>query len=76
MSDAAAPSPRNGRLALILVGVFALMVGAAFAAVPLYKMFCQATGFDGTIRKAQIAPTTVLTKTVDVRFDTNVRGLP
>ena len=76
MTDAPAPSPRNGRLALILVGVFVLMVGAAFAAVPLYKMFCQATGFDGTIRKAQAAPTTVLSKTVDVRFDTNVRGLP
>ena len=32
------------------------MVGAAFAAVPLYRAFCQVTGFDGTVRKAEAAP--------------------
>jgi cytochrome c oxidase assembly protein subunit 11 len=77
----AAPSERpqaarNARLAVILAGVFVLMVGAAFAAVPLYKMFCQATGFDGTIRKAEVAPSVVLNRTLDIRFDANVRGLP
>ena len=52
------------------------MTGAAFAAVPLYRMFCQATGFDGTVRKADKAPDVQLDQTVLIRFDTNVRGLP
>jgi cytochrome c oxidase assembly protein subunit 11 len=51
--------------------VFA-MVGAAYAAVPLYRMFCEATGFDGTPRRAQRAPDQVLEKAVTVRFDGNV----
>ncbi|MBU1385852.1 MAG: cytochrome c oxidase assembly protein [Alphaproteobacteria bacterium] len=52
------------------------MTGASFAAVPLYRMFCQVTGFDGTVRKADTAPDTVLDESVLIRFDTNVRGLP
>ena len=54
------------------------MTGAAFAAVPLYRMFCQVTGFDGTTRRADKAPdaSEVLDETVLVRFDTNVSGLP
>jgi len=52
------------------------MTGAAFAAVPLYRMFCQVTGFDGTVRKAEKAPDRVLDQSVLVRFDTNVRGAP
>lgn len=52
------------------------MTGAAFAAVPLYKMFCQVTGFDGTVMKADKAPDVQLDETVLIRFDTNVRGLP
>jgi cytochrome c oxidase assembly protein subunit 11 len=56
-------------------GVMA-MTGAAFAAVPLYRMFCQVTGFDGTVKRAEAAPDVQLDETVLVRFDTNVRGLP
>jgi len=52
------------------------MVGAAFAAVPLYRRFCQVTGFDGTVRKAEAAPTQVLDKSLLIRFDANVRGVP
>lgn len=52
------------------------MTGAAFAAVPLYRMFCQVTGFNGTVSRAEIAPDHVLADTVLIRFDTNVRGLP
>jgi len=48
------------------------MVGAAYAAVPLYRMFCEATGFDGTPRRAQRAPDQTIDKTVTVRFDGNV----
>ena len=67
---------RNVRLAAICLVVFAGMVGAAFAAVPLYRAFCQATGFAGTVRRASAAPTVVSARTVVVAFDTNTRGLP
>jgi cytochrome c oxidase assembly protein subunit 11 len=66
---------RNKRLATICALVFAGMVGAAFAAVPFYRAFCQATGFAGTARRAYVAPTTISNRTVQVAFDTNVRGL-
>lgn len=52
------------------------MTGAAFAAVPLYRLFCQVTGFDGTTMRAEKPSEVVLDQTVLVRFDTNVRGLP
>src|SRR5208283_3423030 len=61
---------------LICVGVFVVMTGAAFAAAPLYRAFCQATGFAGAVPRAKVAPTTILAQTVTVSFDTNVRDLP
>jgi cytochrome c oxidase assembly protein subunit 11 len=67
---------RNGAVALICGVVFVGMVGAAFAAVPFYRAFCQATGYGGTVRKAEAAPDKVLDRTLQIRFDTNVRGLP
>lgn len=67
---------RNARIGVICAVVFAGMVGAAYAAVPLYKAFCQLTGFDGTVRKAEAAPTQVLDRTLTIRFDANVRNLP
>lgn len=67
---------RSNLIALICGVVVVGMTGAAFAAVPLYKMFCQVTGFGGTVMKADKAPETMLDRTVLIRFDTNVRGLP
>jgi cytochrome c oxidase assembly protein subunit 11 len=67
---------RNGRVALVCGVVLVGMVGAAYAAVPFYRAFCQATGYGGTVRKAEARPDKVLDQTVDVSFDTNVRGLP
>jgi cytochrome c oxidase assembly protein Cox11 len=52
------------------------LVGAAFAAVPIYRAFCQATGFGGTVGQAKSAPTHQLNQTLRVSFDTNVRGVP
>jgi cytochrome c oxidase assembly protein subunit 11 len=43
-----AQARRNARLAAICALVFALMVGASFASVPLYRAFCQLTGFGQT----------------------------
>jgi len=64
------------RTAIVAAVVVFGMTGAAFAAVPLYRTFCQLTGFDGTVRKAEAAPTQVLDKTLVIRFDANVRGVP
>jgi cytochrome c oxidase assembly protein subunit 11 len=63
---------RRGLVALMLAGVVAGMVGLSFAAVPLYRMFCQATGFGGVPQVAETAPDTVLDRTIKIRFDTNV----
>ena len=67
---------RNLRVAVICAGIFFVMTGAAFAAVPIYRAFCQLTGFDGATRKADQASSTVLGQTLVVRFDANVRDLP
>jgi cytochrome c oxidase assembly protein subunit 11 len=67
---------RNRVIGLSVAGVFFLMVGAAYAAVPFYKAFCEATGYDGTVRRAYKAPDRVLDNKLLVRFDANVNGLP
>lgn len=67
---------RAVRTALIALGVAVMMVGAAYAAVPLYRAFCQATGFNGTVMKAKAAPGQVLERKLTVNFDTNVRNVP
>ncbi len=69
------PGGRNARLGLICAAVFAIMVGAAFAAVPLYRAFCQATGFAGAVRRSDVASTAISSQTVVVNFDTNVHGI-
>jgi len=59
----------------LLAGLLALaMVALGFASVPLYRMFCQATGFAGTTQRAEggTAPGEVVGKIVSVRFDSNV----
>src|ERR1043166_7367780 len=55
----------------------ALMVGAAYASVPLYDWFCRATGFGGKPQIATSAPQGALGRSITVRFDANVlSGLP
>lgn len=69
---------RNRRTALIVACVVAGMVGLSFAAVPLYRAFCQITGWGGTTQKAEVAPDAqrVLARKMTVRFDSSVgRGL-
>jgi cytochrome c oxidase assembly protein subunit 11 len=52
----------------------AAMVGAAYAAVPLYDWFCRTTGFGGTTQVASAGPSHVLDRKLKVRFDANVAG--
>ena len=60
---------------LLLAGIFVLMLGLSFAAVPLYDLFCRVTGFGVTTQVSKEAPKIVLDKVVSVRFDTNVNNL-
>jgi len=61
-------------LALALLALVAAMVGVSFAAVPLYRIFCQVTGYGGTTSSADVAPSTVLDRTMTIRFDSNVNS--
>ncbi len=73
MDMAPAPRPANlGRTALICAGVAMGMTGLSFAAVPLYDLFCRATGFGGTPMIGTAGASTILDRTVAVRFDANV----
>ena len=63
---------RNRRVALASILGAAAMLGLAFASVPLYRLFCQATGFGGTVQRADAAPARKSAKTMLVRFDANV----
>ncbi|PSJ37030.1 cytochrome c oxidase assembly protein [Allosphingosinicella deserti] len=64
---------RNARTAAFGFLIVAAMVGLAFASVPLYRIFCQVTGFDGTTMRATgDAPGKVAGKQVSIRFDANV----
>jgi len=74
MTDTALPirDNRNRRLAIWLAVVVALMVGLAYAAVPLYQMFCQLTGFGGTTQVSAGNLKGVIDRQMTVRFDSNV----
>lgn len=71
-------TPRRDLWVAGACGAFvALMVGASYAAVPLYDWFCRATGYGGTTQVATSAPTKTLERELTVRFDANVMpGLP
>lgn len=64
----------NTRLAIGLALVVCGMVGLSFAAVPLYRLFCQVTGYGGTTQVAEVAPEQSLERTVTVRFEGFVNG--
>jgi cytochrome c oxidase assembly protein subunit 11 len=60
---------RNGTTVALLAAVVCGMVGLSFASVPLYRLFCQATGFGGTTQRAAAAPEQAAGAFVTVRFD-------
>ena len=68
---------RHLRVGLACAVFAAAMAGAAFAAVPLYTLFCRVTGFGGTPLIATAAPAQAIERRILVRFDANVApGLP
>lgn len=82
-TEAAKPKPdpvrRGSNRGVVLVCLTALLTMGAmtWAAVPLYRLFCQVTGFGGTPMRADKAPDAVVDRTITVRFDANVMpGMP
>lgn len=68
-------TPRRDLMVALLCGAcVGLMLGAAYAAVPLYNLFCRVTGFGGTPQTAEVAPGTVLDRKITIRFDANIAG--
>jgi cytochrome c oxidase assembly protein subunit 11 len=63
---------RNARVAVICFAAAFGMLGAAFAAVPLYNIFCKVTGYGGTTQVATESPDAILDRTVTVSFDGSV----
>ena len=51
------------------------MVGMAYAAVPLYAMFCQVTGYGGTTQRVEQYSDRILDQKIAVRFDANTNGI-
>ena len=77
-ANSAAEKARDQRsnriVALSCASFFVAMIGVAYAAVPLYQMFCQVTGYGGTTQRVEQMSDTILDQTVKVRFDANVSG--
>ena len=72
---------RNRRVALIAAGFALAMLGLGYASVPLYRLFCQATGWAGTPQRVTTAQAAeiraVAGKSIVIRFDGNVAsGMP
>jgi len=74
---------RQLRTGLMAAAIALGMVGLAYASVPLYRIFCQVTGFGGTTQKADASAIpsaeqvqALAGRTIKVRFDGNVRDLP
>ncbi|MDH5748050.1 MAG: cytochrome c oxidase assembly protein [Rhodospirillales bacterium] len=70
-----ATNRKNTSTAIVLFSVVGAMVGLAYASVPLYRLFCQITGYGGT-PKTESKATTATTDAplVTVRFDANVNS--
>lgn len=72
------PNSTTGRsnriIAVSCVAFFAGMVGMSYAAVPLYQIFCQVTGYGGTTQRVEQASDEILDREITVRFDANTAG--
>ncbi len=71
-SSQAAPARNHRSVAIACAAVAVGMIGMSYAAVPLYRMFCQVTGFGGTPQVASGPSQSVLNQTITMRFDANV----
>jgi cytochrome c oxidase assembly protein subunit 11 len=68
------PRDPNKRVLAICGAVAVAMVGAAYASVPLYNLFCRVTGYGGTTQVGVAAADRVLDRTMTIRFDASRNG--
>ncbi|MDX2073370.1 MAG: cytochrome c oxidase assembly protein [Alphaproteobacteria bacterium] len=62
----------NARLAANAAALAIAMLGLAYASVPLYRLFCQVTGFGGTTQEGQVAPGAVGDRKIVIRFNADI----
>lgn len=63
------PQSKNRKTALSLAAIVAGMAMLAYASVPLYRLFCQVTGYGGTTQAATYVPDKVYDRTITVQFN-------
>ena len=63
---------RNRKTLAALAGIALGMVALSFAAVPLYRVFCQVTGFGGTVQQVAASDAAPLARKVEIRFTASV----
>jgi len=66
---------KNRKVALYAAAGALAMLGLGYASVPLYRLFCQVTGFGGTTQRASEADAAAVklgAGEISVRFDANV----
>lgn len=71
-NDTTATPRGNVRILLACVVFVGCMLGVSFASVPLYRLFCQVTGYNGTTQRVEQVSDVVLDKSIKVTFDANV----
>ncbi|CAA0836792.1 Cytochrome c oxidase assembly protein COX11-mitochondrial [Striga hermonthica] len=85
-STHAATEMKSKKMLLYLTGLVFAMVGCSYAAVPLYRTFCQATGYGGTVQRRESVEDkiarhtkdgTVTSREIVVQFNADVAdGMP
>jgi cytochrome c oxidase assembly protein subunit 11 len=72
-SRSATTQRRNRLMGVGMAGFVVGMVGLAFASVPLYRMFCQVTGYNGTVQVGGPAAPGAGQQVMTIRFNANTQ---
>ncbi len=70
-TETTAKKTSNGSILVLCLVFVCGMVGMAYASVPLYRLFCQVTGYNGTTQRVEQYSDVILDKTMKVTFDAN-----
>ncbi|PHZ85618.1 cytochrome c oxidase assembly protein [Paremcibacter congregatus] len=72
MNTAVSPNTNHTKTLVYIFIMLGVMIGLVVASVPLYRLFCQVTGYGGTTQKAESSTGTVLAREMTVRFNADV----
>lgn len=64
----------NNRIVIYCLTFAAFMLAMSFAAVPLYQIFCQVTGYGGTTQRVEQVADRILDREITIRFDSNIQS--